>query len=281
MLIVYGSFAPVKSRRTLPISGSFKRKELCFGAAFFVINEEGKMDNLRFYKVDMKYIRNLAAVDRKVMSVSPQTNKDTRPFLGIIVICDDKQYCIPLTSPKDKHIEMRNREDFSRMFDTNGKLIGALNFNNMIPVTNDVISPLNIVINDKDSYAEKGRKKILNVQLDWCNTNKEIIVRKANKLYHLVVDTPNKMRNLTRRCCNFTKLEAVLERYIKRLFKNPVYREISDREKVADILDKNGIVYDISPEQNEKGNYALKVNAEDSEKVKQLISAPKKNITLK
>ena len=176
---------------------------------------------------------------------------------------------------------MRNREDFSRMFDTNGKLIGALNFNNMIPVTNDVISPLNIVINDKDSYAEKGRKKILNVQLDWCNTNKEIIVRKANKLYHLVVDTPNKMRNLTRRCCNFTKLEAVLERYIKRLFKNPVYREISDREKVADILDKNGIVYDISPEQNEKGNYALKVNAEDSEKVKQLISAPKKNITLK
>lgn len=150
------------------------------------------MDNLRFYKVNMKYIRDLSAVDNNVMSVSPQTQK-APPFLGIIVICGDKPYCIPLTSPKNKHTNMRNREDFSRIIDNNGKIIGALNFNNMIPVSKDVITPLDIVFNEKDSYAEKGRKKILNVQLDWCNANIEIIIRKANKLYHLVVDTPDKM----------------------------------------------------------------------------------------
>lgn len=174
------------------------------------------MDNLSFYQVNMKYIRDLSAVDDKVMSVSPQTHKETRPFLGIIIICGEKPYCIPLTSPKPKHINMKNREDFSRIIDSNGKIIGSLNFNNMIPVSREVITPLNIVINENDSYAEQGRKKILNVQLDWCNTNKEIIFRKANKLYHLVVDTPNKMRNLTRRCCDFKKLETVLEKYLEK-----------------------------------------------------------------
>lgn len=178
------------------------------------------MDNLRFYRVNMKYIRNLSAVDDNVMSVSPQTNKEERPFLGIIVILGDKSYCIPLTSPKNKHINMRNREDFSRIIDNNGKIIGCLNFNNMIPVSKDVITPLDIVINEKDSYAEKGKKKILNIQLDWCNANKEIIFRKANKLYHLVVDTPDKMRNLTRRCCNFKKLEEVLAKYTMKNNKN-------------------------------------------------------------
>ena len=173
------------------------------------------MARLGFYKVNMKYIRNLAAVDDKVMSVSPQSNKETRPFLGIIIVCNDKKYCVPLTSPKAKHNNMKNREDFSRIVDKNGKIIGALNFNNMIPVSEEVITSLDIRKNPNDSYEESGRKKILNIQLDWCNDNRDIIIRKANKLYHLVTETPDKMRNLTRRCCDFKKLEVVLEKYLK------------------------------------------------------------------
>ena len=44
------------------------------------------MARLKFYKVDMKYIRNLTNVDDKVMSVPPQNNKETRPFLGVIIV---------------------------------------------------------------------------------------------------------------------------------------------------------------------------------------------------
>ena len=51
----------------------------------------------------MKYIRDLAKSDDNVMSVSPQIGKESRPFVGIVVICDKKPYCIPLTSPKPKH----------------------------------------------------------------------------------------------------------------------------------------------------------------------------------
>ena len=55
------------------------------------------------YKVDMKYIRNLHNKDDKVPSVSPQIGKDSRVFVGIVVVCDKHKYCIPLSSPKDKH----------------------------------------------------------------------------------------------------------------------------------------------------------------------------------
>lgn len=61
-----------------------------------------KQPRLSLYWVDMKYIRNLHHSDNNVMSVSPQIKKETRPFIGVIVICDDKQYCVPLSSPKEK-----------------------------------------------------------------------------------------------------------------------------------------------------------------------------------
>lgn len=179
------------------------------------------MKNLNFYQVDMKYIRDLTRTDDKVMSISPQNHKESRPFVGVIVICDDKQYCIPLTSPKPKHQTMNNREDFSRIVDDNGKILGALNFNNMIPVSQSVITPIDIRPRKSDSPSECGRKKILNIQLDWCNKNKELISRKANKLYRLVTETPDKFRNLTRRCCDFKKLEAVLQKRLEKTQDEP------------------------------------------------------------
>lgn len=71
-----------KKRESLPYKWEFK-KELCFGTVFYA---GGNMARLKFYKVDMKYIRNLTNVDDKVMSVSPQNNKETRPFLGVIIV---------------------------------------------------------------------------------------------------------------------------------------------------------------------------------------------------
>lgn len=44
---------------------------------------------LEVYRIDMKYIRNLHNIDDRVLSVSPQIGKDERPFLGMIVICNE------------------------------------------------------------------------------------------------------------------------------------------------------------------------------------------------
>ena len=44
------------------------------------------MNNICLYKVDMKLIRDYAHIDDNIMSVSPQINKQNRPFVGVIVI---------------------------------------------------------------------------------------------------------------------------------------------------------------------------------------------------
>ncbi len=44
---------------------------------------------LALYRIDMKYIRNLAKVEGNVLSVSPQIGKDSRPFIGIVIVCNE------------------------------------------------------------------------------------------------------------------------------------------------------------------------------------------------
>ena len=57
----------------------------------------------------------------------PQTGKDNRVFVRIVIICGIHKYCIPLSSPKEKHKKMMNSMDFSKI-EINGKLLGVLNF---------------------------------------------------------------------------------------------------------------------------------------------------------
>ena len=166
---------------------------------------------LNLYLIDMKYIRNLAKADDYVMSVSPQAGKETRPFVGIIIVCGTMKYCVPLSSPKPKHKSMKNDVDFTKIMDGE-KLIGVLNFNNMIPVDESCTIPLNLRIAGKDDAATRNYKKMAAKQLDWCQHNQESIVRKANKLYGMVQSEKNS-GFLKRRCCDFRKLETVLKKW--------------------------------------------------------------------
>lgn len=206
------------------------KKAADISTAFFLRHKRRKMEQkrLRLYKIDMKYIRDLAQKDDNVHSVSPQVGKDNRPFVGIIIICDNKKYCIPLSSPKSKHQKMKNDIDFMRI-NVDGKLLGVLNFNNMIPVDERFLIPVELRITQKDSPENTHYKKMAVKQLNWCQQNQDLIVAKANKLYHLVTETPDKMRMVTKRCCNFKKLEAVLERCLAKTQSN----EYEPKEKAV------------------------------------------------
>ena len=79
---------------------------------------------LNLYTVNMKYIWNLHNQgENRVFSVLSQVGKDNRPFVGIVVICGEKQYCIPLSSPKEKHKNMKNGVDFHRILDADAERI--------------------------------------------------------------------------------------------------------------------------------------------------------------
>ncbi len=168
---------------------------------------------LSMYTVNMKYIRNLHNQgDDRVFSVSPQTGKEKRPFVGVVIICGNRQYCIPLSSPKQKHQTMKNTVDFHRILDADGKLIGVLDLNNMIPVRDDVIDEIDIKIHPHDSRELKLYKNLLIDQLNFCRQNQDTIVSKANKLYGMV-KKKNTSGMLKRRCLKWEKLEEILDRF--------------------------------------------------------------------
>lgn len=85
----------------------------------------------------------------------------------------------------------------------------------MIPVNEDVISPLNMRPSPGDTPAEAHYKKLTAKQLTFCQKNQNAIVKKANRLYELI--TAKKANHLLAcRCSDFIKLEHVLEKYKKK-----------------------------------------------------------------
>ncbi len=180
------------------------------------------MNKLDLYYIDLKYIRNLSKADDNIMSISPQRAKENRPFLGVITVIENHEYCIPLTSPKDKFKNKKSQIDFIKIFDeskkeSNGqfKLIGILNINNMIPVDETVISKADLKIHPNDSVKIKQHKTLMQKQLAWCRDHADTVINRAGKVYRLVVNEPDKNRNLTKRCSKFKELERILAKQIK------------------------------------------------------------------
>ncbi len=150
--------------------------------------------------------------DDRVFSVSPQIGKQNRPFVGVVIVCDDKKYCIPMSSPKEKHKDMKNGIDFHKVLDSKGKLIGVLDLNNMIPVRDDIICVVDISIYSNDSIRTKKYKKLLADQITFCRKNQDTIVSKANRLYRMV-QKKGTSSQLKHRCLKWNKLEFILDNY--------------------------------------------------------------------
>ena len=189
-----------------------------------------KQQRLNFYSIDLKYVRNLSQKDSNVMSTSPQIHKSNRPFVGVIVLVNDRMYCVPLTSPKEKFENKKNSIDFLKIRhpsvkDENGanKVIGGLNINNMLPVDLSLIHKIDISIKPTDNHKTVVYKQLMANQLTWCQTNSDIIIKRANSLYNIITENADDNKYLAKRCCNFKKLEEVLDRYISKQ-KSPLSR---------------------------------------------------------
>ena len=62
---------------------------------------------------------------------------------------DGCEYFAPLSSPKVKHIHMKNNLDVIKI---DGGRYGVVNFNNMIPVTSNNYEIFNLNATPKDTY---------------------------------------------------------------------------------------------------------------------------------
>ena len=160
---------------------------------------------MNLYNIKDQYIRYLREIDGKVCD-----NKDgTRPYAGIVLKIDEANYYIPLSSPKLKHLRMKDTRDFMKI--DNGKL-GALNFNNMIPVTDNCVRRIKL-----ESIKDRNYRSLLQRQFRYINYEHRKIQKTAVELRKLYSQEESKLsghdREVINRCCNFPLLEEKYKEY--------------------------------------------------------------------
>lgn len=161
---------------------------------------------LSLYWVNQDYNLKLCNIDKNVMDISGKKSK--RPFVGVLFTIGDMYYLAPLSSPKPKHLKMKNMIDFLKIDD--GKL-GIINLNNMIPVDLKYVTKVNTNKMQNITSDERKYIKLLKEQLSWINhtENKNKIIQKSMKLRNAYLE--NKLpANIRSRCVNFQLLEEKL-----------------------------------------------------------------------
>lgn len=149
---------------------------------------------VRLVNVDSKYISFLYKFDNHVMYNKGQR----RPYIGILFEVRGHKYYAPLTSPKEKFKNMKNDVDFMRI--EQGKL-GAINFNNMIPVVDNAVSKI-----DTNKISDWKYKLLLINQIAFFDEHDTEIVDRATKLYKSITRGTAR-EEVKKRCCNFQLLE--------------------------------------------------------------------------
>lgn len=165
-------------------------------------------EKILLVRIDSKYCDYLRKFDDKVPY--NYDKKQLRPFVGVLFKVNNCSYFAPLSSPKPKHLKLKNKLDFLKIDD--GKL-GAINFNNMLPVGKKNI--IEIDLNKKNTNkSEEKYIKLLKEQLYWLNRNADKLYGKSQKLYNKYVNGTLSY-NVTKRCCNFVLLEEKCIEYNK------------------------------------------------------------------
>lgn len=166
------------------------------------------MDSLVLVRLNYNYCDYLRQFDNKVPY--NKDKKELRPFIGVLFEINNCKYFAPLSSPKPKHKTMKTTLDFLKI--DNGNL-GAINFNNMLPVMDNNIIKLDL---DKECFTKQEEKytKMLKEQLFWLNRNHDKLYGRSKKLYDKYISgTLN--QNIAKRCCNFKLLEEKCKEYNK------------------------------------------------------------------
>ncbi len=163
-------------------------------------------EKLFIVQLDEKYCDYLREFDNKVPYNFAK--KKIRPFVGVLFTVNKFKYFAPLSSPKPKHIKMISKMDFLKI---DGGKLGAINFNNMLPVMDNNIIYIDLNA-ESDNNNERQYLNLLKKQLSWLNRYSKNLHEKAKKLYDKYIDgTLNPA--IAERCCNFKLLEKKCKEY--------------------------------------------------------------------
>lgn len=160
---------------------------------------------MRFYHIEEGYIDFLRLYGARV----PLNKMGRRPYVGVIITVGEIQYFAPLTSPKAKHLRMKNTKDFRKI---GGGAYGAINLNNMIPVPQCALLEIDI-----QSEPDRQYRNLLQNQQAAIRADESAITEAAEKLHRLIFTERELLSDYERtvqdRCCNLRLLESVFTQY--------------------------------------------------------------------
>ena len=128
---------------------------------------------MKLYNIKEEYITYLSNYDSKIM----QNKNEKRPYVGVIFEIKGIQYYAPFTSPKPKHLKMKNTKDFRKI---NAGKLGAINLNCMIPVLEEMIIQVDIA-----KIKDVAYRRLLQEQYRFIRDDFERIKQAANNLYQI------------------------------------------------------------------------------------------------
>lgn len=164
------------------------------------------MCQLNFYRVKEDYINYLKAEETKKRGFTKVPDiiysKRNKFTFGAVLKINEFKYYVSVSSFKIK----QEANILIRIPGDREEVKGSLRFNFMIPVPNDCLEEL-VIANEEDFEY----KLLLNKEYNFCIDNKDKIIKKANKIYHKVIN--NKNQNLTNNSCDFKLLEQAYLEY--------------------------------------------------------------------
>jgi len=163
---------------------------------------------MELYTIDTGYIEYLKKFQLHIWNNEDGSRK--RPYLGVVLEVNNNKYYAPLSSPKPKHLNMPDRLDFIRL-EHKGQLKGVINLNNMIPVSDSLVSKIDI-----NNLTDQNYKNLLNIEMIDIRRKKLTIVKNANSVYNKTTKFRKESNNakLVSICYDFLLLEQKMKEYI-------------------------------------------------------------------
>ncbi|NBI39909.1 hypothetical protein GVX86_00130 [[Haemophilus] felis] len=158
------------------------------------------------YYIDKDYIAFMKSVESRIQhNYDNQTNK--KPYVGVVLMVNNKTYFAPLTSAKEKHRKIANSDPTTFKIFIKGKFKASVLLNNMIPVDAQFIKRIDIRAETNSGYRE-----FLSAEYKVLTLNAETLKAKAATLYKAVLKGENKY--FCHVSYHFTVLEKALENYL-------------------------------------------------------------------
>jgi len=163
---------------------------------------------MELYTVDTDYIEYLKNFQLHIWN-NENINR-MRPYLGVVMDVGDYKYYAPLSSPKPKHSNMPDRLDFIRL-EYRGQLKGVINLGNMIPVSDSLVSKIDIA-----SIPDHNYKSLLNIEMIDIRRKKSTILKSARSIYVKTTKFRHEPNNskLVTICYDFLLLEQKMHDYL-------------------------------------------------------------------